>query len=197
MARDSVKTGVKGTRHAELVADIRANGLLEPVTLYEGKILDGRNRERACVEAGVAPRYREWSGEGSLTAFVVSLNLQRRHLTPSQRAMVALDSLPWLEEEAKERQKMGKQKIADPSTTGQARDEATRITHTNRQYVSDAKRIDREAPAIAEQVRAGRITIPQAKHVLPCVAHLLHSRVTYSHQERGARLNRIIELDAK
>ena len=72
-----------------LGADILLNGLREDIWTYEGKIVDGRNRYLACVDFGVEPRYREWSGRGSLVSFVVSLNLTRRHLSESQRAMVA------------------------------------------------------------------------------------------------------------
>ena len=48
-----------------LVADITEQGLLNPITTYQGKVLDGRNRERACRAAGVEPRYVEFEGQGS------------------------------------------------------------------------------------------------------------------------------------
>jgi N6-adenosine-specific RNA methylase IME4/ParB-like chromosome segregation protein Spo0J len=91
--------------HTRLVDDIRANGQQEPIWLHpDGRIVDGRNRYRACAEAGVEPRTRTWDGRGSLVEFVVSLNLHRRHLTASQKAMVALTVEAHLAEEAKERQ---------------------------------------------------------------------------------------------
>ena len=80
---------MSATEFESLKADIKHNGLFEPIWQHEGKIIDGRNRYQACVETGVTPHFREWDGIGSLTAFVVSLNLHRRHLTESQRGMVA------------------------------------------------------------------------------------------------------------
>jgi hypothetical protein len=49
-----------------LVADISEHGLLNPITTYEGKILDGRNRARASDTAGVTPRYVEFDGKDPL-----------------------------------------------------------------------------------------------------------------------------------
>src|SRR5580658_9856770 len=67
---------------ASLIDDIRAHGLLDPIVLFEGRILDGRSRAAACESAGVAPRYVQFQGarEDALM-FVVSHNLKRRHLT--------------------------------------------------------------------------------------------------------------------
>lgn len=72
---------------AKLVADIKANGLREPVTIYEGKLLDGRNRAKACKAAKVKIKERRYKGKDPV-AYVVSLNLARRHLSESQRGMV-------------------------------------------------------------------------------------------------------------
>ena len=72
-----------------LKEDIGRHGLREPITTSEGEIVDGIHRDRACRELGIEPRYVEWSGEGSLLDFAVGRNLHRRHLTESQRAMVA------------------------------------------------------------------------------------------------------------
>jgi ParB-like chromosome segregation protein Spo0J len=71
-----------------LARDISEHGLREPITLFEGKILDGRNRYIACLDAGVEPRFTHYRGDNP-AAYVVSLNLKRRHLDESQRAMVA------------------------------------------------------------------------------------------------------------
>ena len=73
-----------------LIHDIRKNGLLEPIVLYQGRILDGRNRLGACASTGVKPRYVEFEGDDAAALqFVISKNLYRRHLSKEQRAMVA------------------------------------------------------------------------------------------------------------
>ena len=66
------------------VADIRKRGLEGPITLYEGKILDGRNRYRACREAGIEPRFVKYADDDP-AGFVVSKNVFCRHLTTVQK----------------------------------------------------------------------------------------------------------------
>jgi hypothetical protein len=95
---------LEGPAFEELVADIKRNGLREPILLdAEGRIVDGRNRYRACLAAGVEPRFVEWQGEGSLAELALSLNLRRRHLNESQRAMVAARLAKMMEQEAAQR----------------------------------------------------------------------------------------------
>jgi N6-adenosine-specific RNA methylase IME4 len=83
---------MEGSELAGLVEDIRINGLIEPIIVDgEDRILDGRNRFRACEIAGVEPRYEPYSGApGGELAFVISKNLKRRHLNESQRAMIGV-----------------------------------------------------------------------------------------------------------
>lgn len=82
-------------RQAELAQDIADHGLLDPITLLDEQILDGRGRYRACEIAKVEPRYVNCEGDDPI-AFVVSKNVHRRHLKTGQRALIAerLASLP-------------------------------------------------------------------------------------------------------
>lgn len=77
---------------AALAVDIKAHGQREPILLFEGAILDGRNRFKACQMAGVAPKFKAFTGDDP-AALVASLNLHRRHLNESQRAMLAAELL--------------------------------------------------------------------------------------------------------
>ena len=64
---------MEGEDFDKLVQDIREHGLREPITLHEGKVLDGRNRHRACIAAGKGPRYRHLQDDDPLS-FVISRN---------------------------------------------------------------------------------------------------------------------------
>ena len=137
----------------------------------EGKILDGRNRYRACVELGIEPETTNYTGNDPV-GFSLSLNLHRRHLTSDQRAAIAVDVLPLYEAEAKKRQKQAgeiygrgqkvSQSIEQP-IKGKATDHAARFFDTNRQYISDLKRIKQEDPDTFEAIKKGEKRLAEVK----------------------------------
>lgn len=153
-----------------LVEDIIAHGQHEPIWIYDGQIIDGRNRWRACKAVGITPITRDWDGNGSLVSFVVSLNLKRRHLTSSQKAIIALDVEKELADEAAQKETARKQQqnettlqIFAKSESVHAAEHAAAIVGTNHTYVSAAKKIAQNAPDLIDAIRNGTITIPEAR----------------------------------
>lgn len=77
---------------AELAEDIQQRGLLQAIVLdADGRVLDGRNRLAACKRAGVEPRFETYTGDDP-DGYALSVNVQRRSLTKSQRAMLIAKS---------------------------------------------------------------------------------------------------------
>jgi ParB-like chromosome segregation protein Spo0J len=162
----------------QLADDIRKNGQLVPVWLYEGKILDGRNRWAACKIAGVEPKTRDYTGEEP-TAFAVAMNDRRRHMNKGALAAVAAELEPFFAADAKRRQRdsikarddKGRAspvvekvpQLEQPSRPPKAREEAAKSVGVNDRYVSDAKKVKQEAPEVFERLKAGKITLQDAK----------------------------------
>lgn len=160
----------------ELTADIKKHGQREPIMLADDLILDGRNRYLACKKLGIEPVVERWSsfGENSLTAFVLSANLHRRHLTTSQKAAIAVECLPFFEAEAKESRAADEKRMAEveklsrvaklpPAKKAKARDGAAAALKISPRTVQDAKKVKRVSPGLHEQVKAGTITLQDAK----------------------------------
>ena len=80
---------ITGTPLEELKGDIKAHGILEPIRLYQGMILDGRNRYATAKAVGhpfTAKDFKEWTGTlAEAEAFVISTNFHRRQLTSVQK----------------------------------------------------------------------------------------------------------------
>lgn len=92
-----------------LADDIRLNGLLEPGTLYEDKVLDGRRRKRACKRAGKPMRYNPLPPNVDPVSFVISKHALRREIhDKGQLAAIAVEFERLFIEEAKKRQLAGK-----------------------------------------------------------------------------------------
>ena len=97
--------------------DIKRRGLLEPIVLWQKGastfVLDGRNRLHACEKEGVEPRFTYYKGDDP-TAYVISHNLHRRHLTESQRAMVGARLVEVLRKEGEVSRGRPKKNVVDP-----------------------------------------------------------------------------------
>ena len=163
------------SEYRELCDDVAAHGLRQPIVIYEGLVLDGRHRARACEETGAVPRFEEYAGDEP-AAHVLSLNLHRRHLSVSQRSMIATDFLPHLEAEARARQvEAGKAhgrgtdssasfdaELSAPSRPDRASDRAARAVGVGAPTVQRAKRVAQEAPDLVAAVRSGELTVNAA-----------------------------------
>lgn len=146
----------------ELKGDIAGSGLLEPIVLFNGQILDGRHRYRACLELGIEPWFKEFDGPDSLLDYVVSINLRRRHLSESQRAM-AMARLCKLERGGDRRSQDFKVPIGTLKNTTEAANKAG----VGEQTMKRAMRVDRKGtPELVEAVKKGDVSVSAAAKVV-------------------------------
>ena len=146
-----------GPEFVLLKKDIRENGLIEPIWVYDGKVLDGRHRQFACQEVGVEPRYRKYEGTNPI-GFVASLNINRRHLSESQRAMAAA-SLEGM-------QHGGNRKAQQDANLHLDRNQAAELLQVSPRSVATAAKVKRSAPAeVVEAVKNGNISLNMAAQV--------------------------------
>jgi hypothetical protein len=138
-----------------LKEDIAAYGLHEPLWLYEGQILDGRNRYRACRELGLDCPTRPYTGDDPL-GFMLSMNLHRRHLNESQRAMMAAKIATM---------RQGERTDVAPSANSQkvSQAKAAEMVNISVRTLADAKKVQAEAqPEVIRAVEAGHIAVSAA-----------------------------------
>jgi ParB-like nuclease domain len=87
-----------------LEADISLNGLIHPIVVHGGQLVDGRHRVLACRAARVQPIFVEWQeiyhGDRPLARWIWSVNAERRHLTLDQVLAVEVAVKAWEEIEA-------------------------------------------------------------------------------------------------
>ena len=163
-----------------LAEDIKANGQQQPILTYDGQVVDGRNRLIACGRAGVAPLLRPWEPRGgeSLVAAIAGLNLHRRHLTASQRAMLAAELVPFFAAEAKRRQQETQAQpgetpaeqharvsanLRSPVDAGKAAEKAASVTGASERATEQARRVTQASPKLAAEVKAGAVSLGAAE----------------------------------
>jgi ParB-like chromosome segregation protein Spo0J len=141
-----------------LAADIKANGLGISIVLYQGKVLDGRNRYLACLKADVEPTFAEYTGNDPL-AHSLSLNLQRRHLTTAQRAAVAADV-------ANLRSGQRADYAAASNEAPVSQSEAAELLNVSRSAVQRAATVRTADAELHEKVKAGEVTLQDAARAI-------------------------------
>jgi hypothetical protein len=158
-----------GPEYEALKADIAANGQREPIWIYQGAIIDGRNRYLACTDLGIAPAFREWGGTGSLLAFVLSANLHRRHLSPSQAAAIGARARELYDEEARKRQAATRNKGSEKPVPvnlperGDARDAVGKLVGVSGKSIDHATKVLRQGePELIKAVDEGHMAVSKA-----------------------------------
>lgn len=151
----------------ELSKSIATEGLLNPCVRQRGILLDGRNRLAACKMAGVEPRFVEYEGD-SPVAFIIGVNLNRRHLDKGQRIALALEIEPHFAEEARKRQKRKPvnsvvENVPQQNQGAKARDQAAAAVGVSGKLVSEAKAIREADPERFEKVKQGKLSVAKAK----------------------------------
>lgn len=181
--------------YALLREDIASHGLLSPIVTLDGLVLDGRHRLRACAELGIEPQFEDYDGDDPL-AFVVGINLYRRHLTIPQRAMLAVEIEAVEAKAALERMREGGRKgrpgskASDESAgqekgsaavhdlSGRSDVRAAAVAGVSPRSVATAKKIAQQAPDVAEAVKAGALDLSLATRAAALPAKVRPSVLT-------------------
>lgn len=152
---------LSGSEFQNLVEDIKQNGLREPIILHDGMILDGGNRYRACIEAGIEPEFMKFGG-GNLVSYVLSANLHRRHLSPGQQAAIVASAQDWAKANVQ-----GQNKITG-NVTGDTVADRMAQSGSSEKTQRMADKVARNDPELAKQVAHGEISLPKAlKKITP------------------------------
>lgn len=155
---------MSAAEYQALKLSVTQNGLIEPIELFEGKVLDGRHRQRACweilAETGVPPKnWRYVPLEGThRDAYdrVIAKGLARREMSKSQKACMALRLM--LELDA--RRAGGAEFVGKTSTLA-----AERCGVSDR-YVQRVKAIHEKEPGLVDSIATGELSIGAAERII-------------------------------
>jgi ParB-like chromosome segregation protein Spo0J len=141
-------------QYQALKADIAENGQHEDIMIWQGMLIDGRHRLRACLELGIQPDTAELDDSCDPYIYVITHNLHRRHLTESQRSLVA-GKLATLK-----RGEVGNGRKVEVQICTPTIDDAAGLLGVSRRSVALAKRvIEHGSKAIVDAVESGQIPV--------------------------------------
>ena len=154
--------------YAKLKEDIKAHGLLEPITLSADSttVLDGRHRLRICRELGIPPRLERFEGRCTESEYIWARGLLRRHLTDDQRAMLASKWSDAERQAAQERQKSGVKPSGEVAQTyGRTRDALAEKAQVSTNKIRQAEEV-KKSPELAGKVERGAMPLKEAVKVI-------------------------------
>jgi hypothetical protein len=177
---------LEGKELDELANDIERNGLNEEIVLFQGKILDGRNRYNACRRLGLGLGTGERAGwypfvlfknprpdSGTLTeaatAFVITKNIVRRNLTPDQRAMLAAElyaKLPKRAHGGDRKSSSWTSELDNSPSAGRQKSTVASQMGVSTKHVERAAALQKKDAEKAAEVQSGTKTMAQAEQEL-------------------------------
>jgi hypothetical protein len=149
-----------GAEFDSLVADIKLNGQREPIILHDGMILDGGNRYRACLAAGIEPATMKFGG-GNIVSYVLSANLHRRHMSAGQQAAIVSSAQNWAQAQPHGGDRKSKKIKVQDCTLMTSEDRAAQSGASLRTQ-KDADKVAKASPELARQVAHGEKSLPKA-----------------------------------
>ncbi len=157
---------------SKLKDSISRDGLLVPIIMLGDEILDGRHRYQACKELGIKPITEQYSGNNPF-GYAISLNATRRHLSQSQRAMLATSIATLKKGEIGNGRKVEGQ-IYPPTI-----EEASQTLSVSASAIKTAKNIKENAPeSIIKSVESGIITLNAASKIIKNIEPELLEKAT-------------------
>jgi len=168
--RSSIFPLIEGEDFESLVEDIRKFGQLEEGVLFKGKILDGRNRYRACKILNILFRAKEYSGKMEPLDYIISQNLHRRHLNIAQRSEIGLLLLEEEEKLAQERIKLMEIEKAKLMRLEKEKKDTDKKSleskkKLSKEIINDLSKGKQTREIVAPKVKVSPITLQKAKKI--------------------------------
>jgi ParB-like chromosome segregation protein Spo0J len=138
---------------------IDANGVLNPITLYEGMVLDGWHRYQAALELGMDCPEAELEDWIDPKDFVLAQNKNRRHITAAQLAVATTEVYSWVS-----RGRQNKSVVSTDLT--KTTSELAKLSGVSESSIEKAKSVLKNAsPEVKDAVKSGKIGLYKAQEI--------------------------------